>query len=68
LKTHAHYKNVLQDYERAFEVLDKNDVIEPNVAHILRSYGCVKMVSKDYERTLENLDKINVFKPNNVSP
>jgi hypothetical protein len=49
LKTHAHYKNFLQDYERAHEVLDKDDVIEPSVTHTLRSYGCVKMVLKDYE-------------------
>jgi uncharacterized protein YutE (UPF0331/DUF86 family) len=49
LRTHAHYKNVLQDYGRALEVLDKDNVIEPNVAHTLRSYECFKMVLKDYE-------------------
>jgi tetratricopeptide (TPR) repeat protein len=60
-KTCAHDKNILKDFERALEFLNKNYVIEPNIAHILKSYGYVKMVLNDYQGALEDLDKANFF-------
>jgi hypothetical protein len=33
LKIYAHDKNIFKENERAFEDLDKNDVIKPNIAH-----------------------------------
>jgi hypothetical protein len=48
LRTSAHEKNILKEDEEAFKDLDKDDVIELSIAHILRIYKYVKMV-KEYE-------------------
>jgi tetratricopeptide (TPR) repeat protein len=65
-KTHARDKNILKDYERVLEFLNKDDVIEPNITHTLTRYIYVQMVLKDRERALEDLDKVHFLKPNNA--
>jgi hypothetical protein len=47
------------------EDLDKADVLKPNNAFTLRSYGNVKRMLEDCQGALEDLDKVDVLEPNN---
>jgi hypothetical protein len=38
LKSRAHDKNILMDYEKALEDFDKEDITDPNLANILKTY------------------------------
>jgi len=48
------------------EDFDEVDVLEPNNAIILQSYGAIKMMLHDYQGALEDLDKVDVLEPNNA--
>jgi regulator of sirC expression with transglutaminase-like and TPR domain len=58
LRTRAHVKNTLKDYEGALEDLDKVNVLEPNNAFTLRTRAHVKRMLNDYQGALEDLDKV----------
>ncbi len=53
-------KNMLQDYQRTLEDLDKVNVLEPNNAFVLSNREDVKNMLQDYQGALEDLDKVDV--------